>query len=49
MDAQVLFRLFHTKIIQSTTAITSIAIALKRIDYKSNANLIFRHTERNEV
>ena len=28
MDAQVLFRSFHTKIIQSTTAITSIVVAL---------------------
>ena len=39
MDAQVLSRSFHTKIIQSTTAITSIVVAFshesKKINYES--------------
>ncbi len=56
MDAQVLFRSFHTKIIQSTTAITSIVASLRlqiilivirianRLRIKRGF-LIFRHCE----
>ena len=39
MDTQVLFCSFRAKITQSTTAITSIAITLTRIDYESSVNL----------
>ncbi|MGX2982478.1 hypothetical protein, partial [Helicobacter sp. 23-1045] len=53
MDAQVLSRLFHAKIIQSTTAITSIVLKdIKRRfcdsheNFIKSQNLIIRHCEK---